>query len=433
MQFSYESFYVPYNIDVINYDKEKIKTKICNQNNTTYKILNNDSSYITFDNDTLRNYRSVILGNDDNILCFAPPNSIELDYFIKKNPVLNDNIYANEIIEGTMINLFYDHNINSWEISTRGAVGGNYWYYRTQYYMDPSEEEIPSQKTFKNMFMEVFRCDSNENNLNSISFLNYLPKNYCYSFVLQHPDNHIVLPIERPSLYLVSVYELNKTEVKFVPQTVYECWSCLLNIQGIIEFPKRFDSTSYEELKQKYASVQSDYNSMGIMFTNLSTGERSCMSNPVYEEVKKLRGNNPNLQYQFFCLSRIEQKNTFLTYFPMYTKIFGQFEKQYQDFVTNVHQSYYSYYVKKEGIPISKKFFIHASKIHHQIYLPSLMEGRKIISRKVVKEYFDSMKPSEIIFYLNYEKRIIALEKQKGKENNEEDNMNEKYPEIIAL
>ena len=117
----------------------------------------------------------------------------------------------------------------------------------------------------------------------------------------------------------------------------------------------------------------------------------------------------------------------------MYTKIFGQFEKQYQDFVTNVHQSYYSYYVKKEGIPISKKFFIHASKIHHQIYLPSLMEGRKIISRKVVKEYFDAMKPSEIIFYLNYEKRIIALEKQKGKENNEEDTMNEKYPEIIAL
>jgi hypothetical protein len=430
MQFSYESYYVPYTIDTINYDKEKIKTKLCNQNNTTYKILNNDSSYITFDNDSLRNYRSIILGENGNILCFSPPNSIELDYFIKKYPQIDDNIYANEIIEGTMINLFYDNNINSWEISTRGAVGGNYWYYRTQYSMDPTEEEIPSQKTFKNMFMEVFRQNENENNLNSISFLEYLPKNYCYSFVLQHPDNHIVLPIERPSLYLVSVYELNNTEVKFVPQTIYECWSCFLNINGIIEFPKRYESTYYDDLKQQFCSIQSDYHSMGIMFTNLTTGERSCMSNPVYEEVKKLRGNNPNLQYQFFCLSRIEQKSTFLTYFPMYTNIFIQFEKQYQDFITNVHQSYYSYYVKKEGIPISKKFFIHASKIHHQIYLPSLNEGRKIISRKVVKEYFDAMKPSEIIFYLNYEKRMIALEKQQKKEDVNE---NTEYPEIVVL
>jgi len=109
---------------------------------------------------------------------------------------------------------------------------------------------------------------------------------------------------------------------------------------------------------------------MGIMLTNISTGERASMSNPVYEEIKKIRGNNPNLQYHYFCLERIGQKAQFLEYFPMYTKIFNNFGRQYNEFITNVHQSYFSFYVKKEGIPISKKYFIHASIIHHQIFLP---------------------------------------------------------------
>jgi hypothetical protein len=111
-----------------------------------------------------------------------------------------------------------------------------------------------------------------------------------------------------------------------------------------------------------------------------------------------------------------------------------QFGKQYQDFITSVHQSYFSYYVKKEGIPIAKKYFIHASKIHHQIFLPSLgYRGtatgpgtglvtesnndapgpsapyeKVVITRKVVKKYFDDMTPSENLYYLNYDKRQVS-------------------------
>jgi hypothetical protein len=101
-----------------------------------------------------------------------------------------------------------------------------------------------------------------------------------------------------------------------------------------------------------------------------------------------------------------------------------QFSKQYQDFITNVHQSYFSYYVKKEGVPIAKKYFIHASKIHHQIYLPSLSNSKPIydlsgtllspiaekvvITRKIVKQYFDDMNPSENLYYLHYDKRQVS-------------------------
>jgi len=457
--------YVSYTMDTTGYNTDKIKTKnyVNPLNNNAYTILNNDSSCITFDDDELRKYRSVVLATEtetDNksILCFSPPNSIPLDNFKEKYPDDSpaiDDVYANEIMEGTMINLFFDgrtieSTTNSgaseacngfWDISSRGAIGGNYWYYRTQYlleeqenepvqteYAEPRKQSSQQQMTFRQMFMDAMKNDQQQD-LNTMPILEYLPKNYCYSFVLQHPDNHIVLPINEPHLFLVAVYEIvDACTVKFVPPHIYETWSVFTD--STIEFPKKYELTTYKELEDAYGSIHSDYSSMGVMFTNVRTGERAALSNPVYEEIKKLRGNNPNLQYQYFCLLRSGQVDKFLEYFPTYKKVFMQFSKQYQDFITNVHQSYFSYYVKKEGVPIAKKYFIHASKIHHQIYLPSLNNSNNnnkpvydlsgtlltqqlhvekvIITRKIVKQHFDDMSPSENLYYLHYDKRQVS-------------------------
>lgn len=443
--------YVSYTIDTTGYNPDKVKTKnyVNPLNNNAYTILNNDSSCITFDDDELRKYRSIVLASeaetdDKSILCFSPPNSIPLDNFKDKYPYdapCIDDVYANETMEGTMINLFFDARTQTWDISSRGAIGGNYWYYRTQYLLEEHETEptqteytelrkqsSQQQMTFRQMFMDAMKTEITSD-LNTMPILEYLPKNYCYSFVLQHPDNHIVLPISEPHLFLVAVYEIvDACTVKFVPPHIYETWSVFTD--SAIEFPKKYELTTYKELEDIYGSIHSEYSSMGVMFTNVRTGERAALSNPVYEEIKKLRGNNPNLQYQYFCLLRSGQVDKFLEYFPTYKKVFMQFSKQYQDFITNVHQSYFSYYVKKEGIPIAKKYFIHASKIHHQIYLPSLSNSKPIydlsgtpmhipspekvvITRKIVKQYFDDMNPSENLYYLHYDKR------QASKKNHE--------------
>jgi hypothetical protein len=439
--------YVSYTIDTTGYnpDKVKAKTYVNPLNNHEYTILNNDSSYITFDDTELRNYRSIVLNATDDILCFSPPNAIPLDNFKEKYPddapsegnfpentsvrVPLDDVYANEIVEGTMINLFYDEHSQMWEIGSRGAIGGNYWYYRTQYVLESTDFEptqtgwteprkisTKQQMTFRDMFIDAMKSDPGAD-LNTLPLLEYLPKNYCYSFVLQHPENHIVLPIQTPHLFLVAVYEIaDKKTVKFVPPHVYETWPVFTN--SVIEFPRRYDFATYKELEDTYASIHSDYSTMGVMLTNLKTGERASLSNPVYEDIKKLRGNNPNLQYQYFCLLRSGQVDKFLEYFPTYRKVFMQFGKQYQDFITSVHQSYFSYYVKKEGVPIAKKYFIHASKIHHQIFLPSLNTSgestneKVVITRKVVKKYFDDMTPSENLYYVNYDKRQVTKKNQ---------------------
>jgi hypothetical protein len=411
-----------YTIDTVNYDTEKIRTKIFTNNDggdaiLTYKVLNN-----SVHDETTRNYRSVICDEAGDILCFSPPNSLPADEFKEKYPdIENDDFLVNQIVEGTMINLFYDDragDFNKWHLSTRSGVGANYWYYRTQYITNTEEPEpLTPQKTFRKMFDDAFNWN----------FVNGFLTNYCYSFVLQHPENHIVLPILKPTLYLVAVYEIPKDEsrsVVYIPPTEYESWDFLKRCT-FIKFPEKYKPQSYDGLKEDYCSIQTSFSILGAMLTNTKTGERVSFINPVYEEIRALRGNNPNLQYQYFCIKSIDQKNRFLSFFPKYKKLFFQFNKQYQDFITNVHQSYFSFYVKKENIPISKKYFIHASRIHHQIYLPSLENGgvnKKIITRSVVRDYFEAMTPSELLFYFHYDKRQASFLLKKNEQNEEEEN-----------
>ena len=404
--------YISYDINVQSYDQNKIKTKNYNKNDVSYSILNYDKNILCFDDTKTGLYRSVIVSSPENkILCFSPPKSISMDTFKQKFPTIDNAIYANEIIEGTMINLFYDERISKWEISTKSAVGGTYFYYRNQYELD--DDKNKQQKSFYRMFLDALRADENQE-LNDLPFLEYMHKGYSYSFVMQHPVNHIVLPIHEPKLYLVAVYDISITNnVKYIPPVVYESWNIFENIRGLIDFPKCYTEKQYEDIENKYCSIQQDYKTLGVMFINMETGERSSIQNPTYEEIKKLRGNNPNLQYQYLCLRRARKIKDFLYYFPQYKSLFYNFYNDYNNFIINVHNSYISYYVQKQEIKISKKYFPHIYKIHHTLFLPSLQTDTPLIIRKrVVNEYFEGLEPREMLYHLNYDKRQYSSSKE---------------------
>lgn len=403
--------YTAYKLDLENYNIFKIKTKYYNKNNVQYKILNYDNELLCFDDYISSLYRSLIVSFPENkILSFSPQKSLEKDKFIEKYPKIDENIIVNEIIEGTMINLFYDCRIEKWEISTKSAIGGIYFYYRNHY-----EEKIIKQKTFYEMFLDAFRIED-DRGLNDMQLLNDLPKNMCYSFVLQHPDNHIVHSIKEPKVYLVGVYEINNSnEVKHIPINVFDKWKIFQNYA--INFPTYFSFDTYDDIHKHFTNIQNDSSCMGAMIINANTGERTKIENEIYNEMKLLRGNNPNLEYQYLCLRRINKIKNFLNYFPQYKNVFYGFYYKYNNFVTNVHQSYVSYYVKKENQKISKKYFPHIYKIHHELYLPSLQDENEklIIRRKIVEDYFKNLEPREMLYHLNYDARNMT---NKMDENN---------------
>ena len=375
-----ELIQVKYTLDTINYNSDKIRTKIYKSTPTTeYKILNYD---LVCDNDQKYGmYRSVVLSHPENkILCFSPPKSVSLEHFQEIHPdSMHADIFINEIIEGTMINLFYDPRIESWQIATKGAIGGNYSFYKTSQTID-----APTM-TFRQMFLDALRVPDG-NDLNDFVGFDDFSKEYCYNFVLQHPQNHIVLDIQHPVVYLIAVYHITgdeQNQIVYIPPTIYEEWDCFLGLRGLIEFPKHVNDETYTSLTEKYGSPYSEsYDNLGCMIMNLKTGMRTSILNPKYKEVRELRGNNPCLCYQYLCLKRIGKVMDFLAYFPQYKNVFYRFHTQYENFITSVHQAYLMYYVRKSGVKISKRYFQIIYKLHHEYYLPSLSTNQKQIMRR---------------------------------------------------
>lgn len=397
-----ELIQIKYTLDTTNYNSDKIRTKLYTVNGTApsymthqYKILNYD--LICDNDDGYGLYRSVVLSHPENkIVCFSPPKSVTLDHFKETCPdITNPDIFINEIIEGTMINLFYDSRIESWQISTKGAIGGNYSFYKTTSATTSDIVGVPSTMTFRQMFLDALRVPSGQDINDFVGFEDF-SKEYCYNFVLQHPQNHIVLNIPHPVVYLVSVYHIvgdSDNQVVYIPPTVYEEWDCFLGLRGLIEFPTPAAETSYTSLTEKYASPLSDsYDTMGCMIMNLKTGMRTAIMNPKYTEVRELRGNNPNLCYQYLCLRRMNKVMDFLGHFPQYKNVFYRFHTQYENFITNIHQAYLIYYVKKSGVKISKRYFQIIYKLHHEYYLPSLStEERRIMRRSEIKQIMNKI------------------------------------------
>jgi len=376
---------------------EKIINKISTVKTTglSYTVLKYDEKYVCDNDEKLGKYRSIVFSNPENqLVCFSPPKSITLDLFNERIESQVD-VNITELVEGTMLSLFWDDRINAWELASKGAVGANYWFYRTEY-IGMAGIDGEKQKTFRRMFLDVFGATEDED-INDVASIKELPtgaegSRICYNFVLQHPANHIVLDIKNPRLYLVAVYCIlsENNTVEYISPEIYKAWSVFSGVNQVIEFPREVDPA--EEMP---------WTLPGIMFLNLSTGDRSSSENPAYMEVKALRGNNPSLHYQYLCLLRMGKVMEFLAHFPKYKRFFSEFYNQLTGFVTKVHQYYVSHFIKKESLQMPKNYYMLIQRLHKEVYIPSLNTENKVIMRRpVIYKSILELAPTEILFYL---------------------------------
>jgi hypothetical protein len=335
--------------------------------------------------------RSIILNSANVVVGFAPPKSIPSDTFIKRHPDKTAHLVAQEFIEGTMINAFWDPSVGlagGWEISTRNTVGATSSFFKGA-----------NRKTFRDMFLEAAK----EVNLS----LDKLNKDLCYSFVLQHPENRIVVPFKKPDLYLVALYNIKivdgNTMVMSYPM------SDLKNFDwgpAAIKFPEIYEWNTYTELIEKYASMNTSYSTVGVVVYNNLTCERMKIRNPVYEQVRNLRGNQPKLQYQYLSLRKEGKVADFLKFYPENKKEFSAFRDQVHLFTSTLFANYASCYIKKEK-PLkefSDQYRTHMFNIH-KIYMDELREKKFFVTNTTVINYVNNLHPSLLMYCLNFQMR----------------------------
>lgn len=393
-------------LNILKVNKMTCKTS----DDSTYNIVSYDKNVLSYD--LIPSYglcRSIIINKNNHVVCFSPPKSIPTDRFITLYPDKNENcniseIIAEEFVEGTMINVFWDPSIGltgGWEISTRNTVGATSTFYKSS-----------KSQTFRSMFLEAAK----ENNL----ILDNLNRLYCYSFVLQHPNNRIVVPFKKPQLYLVAMYHINNNDKNNIK--VYS-----INIEDIkkfdwgessIKFPEIYSYKNYSELIEKYSSMNTPYDILGVILYNKKTGERAKIRNPVYEQVRSLRGNQPKLQYQYLCLRKEGKVKDFLKFYPESKKDFSTFRDQVHLFTETLFSNYLSCYVKKEK-PLkefSEQYRTHMFNIH-QKYINELREKKMFVTNSLVINYVNELHPSLLMYCLNHQMRKRNVDYIKAENN----------------
>ncbi len=337
-------------------------------------------------------FRSVIINSLNNVVCFSPPKSLPADKFMEMYPILDNDlkkkIIAEQFVEGTMINVFFDPASSSWQIATRSTVGGNMTFFKG-----------PNAKTFNEMFQEA--CVENKLNIHTLNPM------FCYSFVLQHPCNRIVVPFTKPQLYLVEVYSIIHDldgSINVFPQELSMVKQHGLWEQTSVRFPDIYEFTSYSELISKFASPNTPYNIMGIVIRHNITNERCKIRNPIYEEVRQLRGNQCKLQYQYLTLRKEGKIPEFIKFYPELKSELSKFRDQVHMFTNTLHQNYISCYVKKEK-PLKEfpqQYSPHMFKLHEH-YLNNLkgLEKGSITNTEVIN-YVNNLSPSILMYCLNH-------------------------------
>jgi len=344
--------------DFINDNKDnylnKIKEKnlICHKYSNLGLLLIKTKKKFKYDyenNPWIQYCRGVIIDIHKNRIVNLPPsNSIKIELNELEN---YQNLKYENLIEGTMINMFY-HN-NKWLISTRSNIGcNNKW----------------DNKKFNDMFYELIKNKLDYNELN---------KDHCYTFVLQHDKNKIVSPIYENRIVLVNEINLKTYENQILTN--------LTNIENTNEL-------SFDFLN-KYNDDNLYYTIKG--FTIKNGNKRYKWINPNYSYVLKLKPNNNKKLLNYIELRKNGNLKEYLKYYPEDRYEFNNYSQLFYELCNLIYKQYISFFVKKE---IEKKDLKYSLKpVLYEIHSYYTKTGQNI-TMKIIKEYLHHMDGKRILF-----------------------------------
>ena len=332
-------------------------------------------------------FRSV-LTDGKKVYIYSPPKSLPFSS-VKDNEY--DNYILEELVEGTMINLFWNDYLDEWDIATKNSLGGKYAFYQD------------NKKTFRTMFLEAM-------NNQQIEF-EHFDKTLCFSFVLQHPDNRIVIPFNTARIVLTGLYRIEGTNVTVLDK--HQCKVPNILFPKTLEQYSDYKGSSWQDLEDYFNQMNLDYRITGANIYSPSTGLRSKLRNPTYEYVRRLKGNSPKIQFQYYSLRQVGKVGEFLKYYKEYRTTFSQLRNDLHQFTMQIWGNYKRCYVQKEKplIEFPKKFRVHMFNLH-QIYLNDLRELGHYISRQIVIKYVNSLEPAKLMYSMNYDLRRCEIDEK---------------------
>jgi len=304
------------------------------------------------DSDPWLNYcRGLVIDYVNHSIVFCPPIKSKEIRTIDDFAQINDTY--TELIDGTMINLFYHGPSEQWVTSTRSNIGCN--------------NKWSGDMNFKQMFEDC------SNKLN-YDLLNH---GYTYSFVMRHKKNRIITPVPSNQLYLIEVRQ--GTSILPLPECPEQSYYVNKEI--------RQESLSRDMLPDLYKG-----------FTTTKDGIRYRWLTPECKFIEMIKPNTNNPCLNYLTLRKSGHLSNYLKLFPEERFNHNKYRNQVHELSTSLHHYYTNVFIHKEieknEIPFALRPFIYDL---HGIYLKE-KEG---ISWNHVKQYIYDLEPKRLCFALN--------------------------------
>jgi len=377
--------------------------------------------------ETVGRFRSVVFDSNGQICCIAPPKMLKLSDEMMTLPVNSEggHLTAEELVEGMMVNLFYNNGTEKWYVSTKSSVGEVSFDHiqeaeaeaqaATGDAGDSTTGATVTATAVKLNIQEVLRrriCDI----LSLLpGGLDAVPKQYCYSFVLQHPKNQIVNVITVPRLYLVAVYEIVRPDAGAtmvgvnairLERDIFSCsfGGTVSHMPSVLtcvadENAATVDATTtphtVADYCRMYASMDTRSVSLpGVVFQDRDTGFCYKKRNPKYESVKKRKGMEQKLLAQYLQVRKDRAIDEYLKYHPQHSRMFNTFRERLHEYTLRLYDSYIEHYVKKNAKSLKeydRELKTHMYKIHYDIFLATMKEAGVFVTKHTVINYVNSL------------------------------------------
>jgi hypothetical protein len=317
----------------------------------SYSILNYNKELLSYHNENILLYRSVVYSYPElDLLSFSPPKmDLPSNFFSRENYGVCPRYYVNEYIDGLMIHLFYDGRLKKWKMTTQNDLVFTY--------------DGTKQHSLSSIICSILKYSFIQD-VSQLPFWDNLSKDHCYNFTLTNKHSHIH---HERRLYLTSVYKIHKKNVMPISPELYETWRMFDVLRGLIYFPENytrvFQETSYlpDDIKTRNIS--------GMVVMNTNTGNRCKYVSQSYNIYKKLRHIEHYYLYIFICYVKMNQHNKILPFIYKTMYNMKKIHSIWKSFVKYLHQTYLDYYVFKKEMYLQDHIRSYLQDIHQQYYI----------------------------------------------------------------
>ena len=333
-------------------------------------------------------YRSVVINDSGNVVAFSPPKTVACsdvaDIAALDSLSVSEFTTAfssvEEFVEGTMITLFYNSSstdagsaMSGWEISTKGVAGGGIFVPKPNTNKSADvvdnfaiQHHAAEKYTFRSLFLDT--CIKN-----GIEF-DTLDQRYCYSLVLQHPENPLVCNIQEAKLYLVAVYSIDNSTLTVTrhPRSVIDWKSIGFKLPR--DYTSGLTDPAFHGIRNRYANPNgaSPYRVMGVIINAAGgAGWSFKLRNPAYEAAKHAPlESNKRLLYEYCNLRRTHDISAHLKLYPEDEPKFNEFRDKLILFTKLLYSSYIECFVAKKQPLVDYGIYLrpHMYRMHTDIY-----------------------------------------------------------------